>query len=52
MGYLYIIETLGKMEQDTLMIQLYMNTKCYHRGIMKSKKLLLKENDEYEGEIF
>ena len=52
MRYLYIIETLGKMEQDTLMIQLYMNTKYYHRGIMKSRKLLLKENDQYEGEIF
>ena len=52
MRCLYIIETLGKMEQDTLMIQLYMGTKRYHRGIMKSKKLLLRESSQNEGEVF
>jgi len=50
--FLYVIEELGKMEQDTLMIQLYMGTKRYHRGIMKSRKLLLKENLEDEAEVF
>ena len=52
MRRLYVIEALGKMEQDTLMIQLYMETKRYQRGIMKSRKLLLKGSMEYEEEVF
>ena len=42
MGWLEVFETLGKMEQDTLMIRLYMGTKRHQRGIMKSRKLLMK----------
>lgn len=51
MIYLEIIETIGKMQQDTLMIQLYMGTKRYQRGIMKSRKLILKGEDRSESEV-
>lgn len=49
--YLNVLETLGKMEQDTLMIRLYMGTKRHQRGIIKSRKLLLKGRCSCEGEI-
>ncbi len=51
MIYLEIIETIGKMQQDTLMIQLYMGTKRYQRGIMRSRKLILK-GDDRSGQEF
>lgn len=51
MAYLEIIEAIGKMQQDTLMIQLYMETKRYQRGIMRSRKLILKGEECSESEV-
>ncbi|MCI8588942.1 MAG: hypothetical protein HFG40_04745 [Bacilli bacterium] len=52
MRRLYVIETLGKMGQDTLMIQLCMETKRYQRDIIESRKLLLRGSMEDEEIIF
>lgn len=49
MGWLEVLEFLGKMEGETLMIQLYMDTKRHQRGIMKSRKLLMKGSQTDES---
>lgn len=52
MKRLYVIEALGKMGQDTLMIQLCMETKRYQRDIIESRKLLFGGSIEDGKKVF